>query len=148
MKDVNSAIRKKYFELLSGNLLIDGNPVPVYSDYLPSTLQVSYYLVIQVISNTSIPTKTSHITNTLVQFSIITKDTTANPGKIRDIIAGQIYFIVYPKPNSKISLEPDFQVVFQNLEGDNNFSPLQTDTAIFLNRYITFSHKIYHRQVA
>lgn len=148
MKDVNSAIRKKYFELLNGSLIIDSNAVLVYSDYLPSVVPAAYYVVIQAISNTSIPTKTSHITSTTVQIRIFTKDTIANPGKIRDLIAGQIYFIIYPNPNSKINLEPEFQVVSQQLDNDNNLSPFQTDTAIYLNRFITFSHKIYHRKTA
>lgn len=147
MKDVNGAIRKKYFELLNGHLAVDGSSIPVYSDYLPNVIAADCYVVITVISNSSIATKTSHITDTSVQIGIFTKDTVANPGQKRDDIAGQIYSTIYPKSNSKISLEPDFQVVFMNLDNDNNLSPFQTDTAVYLNRYLTFSHKIYHREV-
>lgn len=147
MKDVNSALRKKYFELLNGHLVIDGQAIPVYSDYIPNVINADCYLIVSIVSSsTAIATKTSHITDTSVQFGIFTKDTVANPGKKRDDIAGQIYSIVFPKPNSKIDLEPEFQVVFMNLENDNNLSALRTDNAVYLNRYITFSHKIYHRQ--
>lgn len=148
MRDVSGPIRKKYFELLNGVLLIDGNPVPVYNKYLPSTVITPWHVVIDTISNVNIPTKTSAISDTSVQLSIFTKDTTANSGKAVDSIADQIYLLIYPTPNSKISLEPDFQVVFQTPSGDNSFGALQTNTSIFLNRFITFSHKIYHRPQA
>ena len=147
MRDVNAAIRKKYYELLNGNLFVDNTAIPVYSDYIPNIVNADCYLIIQVISNTSIVTKTSHITNTSVQFSFFTKDIIANAGKKRDTLVSQFYQIIFPYPNSKIDLEPDFQVVFMNLDNDNNLSPLQTDNAIYLNRYITFSHKIYHREI-
>lgn len=147
MKDVNYPIRKKYFELLNGNLIYNNAAVSVYNKYLPSVISASSYVVINTISNTIIATKNSHITNTSVQLSIFTKDTTANDGKAVDSIADQIYQIIYPTPNSKISLEPDFQVVFMQPENDNSQTALQTNTAIYLNRFITFSHRIYHRNI-
>lgn len=146
MRDVNGPIRKKYFEILNGALVYNSVVIPVYNKYLPNTISAPYYLVIDTISNSNIPTKTSHITNTSVQFSIITKDTTANSGKAVDSIADQIYQIIYPYPNSKISLEPDFQVVFMEPVNDNSQTALQTNTAIYINRFITFAHRIYHRQ--
>lgn len=146
MRDVSGAIRKKYFELLNGVITYDSIAVPVYNKYLPNTITAPYYIVIDTISSVNIATKTSHITDTSVQLSIFTKDTTANSGKAVDYIADQIYQIIWPYPNAKISLEPDFQVVFQTLANDNSQTALQTNTAIYLNRFITFSHKIYHRQ--
>lgn len=145
MRDVSGPIRKKYFELLNGVLLINSNLVPVYDDYIPNTVATPWYVIIEVTSDVEIPTKTSVISDTSVQLSIFTKDTTANSGRAVDSIAGQVYDIIYPTQNSKISLEPEFQVVFMNRSNDTRLRALQTNNAIFINRFITFSHKIYHR---
>lgn len=145
MKDVNKALRKKYYELLNGSLNIENDPVPVYYKYLPNNIDKPYYVIIRTVSNTEISTKQLSNTDTSIQLGIYTKDTVANPGSYADDIAGQIYTIIYPTPQSTIDLEPDFQVAVTKLDNDISPDAIQSNNAVFVNRFITFAHKILHR---
>lgn len=144
MKNVTGAIRKKYYELLNGNLIVDGNPVPVYWKYIPSVISAPYYVLITTVSNRDRSTMQSSNTDTSVRLGIYTRDTTANPGSAADTIADQIFAIIYPTPQSTIDLSPDFQVSVLKQEGDDSPDAFQTDDAIFINRFITFGHIVLH----
>lgn len=147
MKDINRALRKKYFEMLNGNLIINDTAVPVHYKYIPNIIDAPIYVLITTVSNTDISTKQRHMTDTSIQIGIYSKDTIANDGAAVDEIADQIYAIVCPTTLSKIDLMPEFQVVFFNMQSDNSPDAIQTDTSIFVNRFITFSHKVDHRQL-
>lgn len=145
MKDVTKALRKKYFELLNNNVIINGAAVPVYYKYIPNIINTAYYIVLTTVSNTIISTKQSRITDTSLQIGIYTKDTTANAGAIADEIAEQVKDIIIPFPvNNRIDLSPDFQVVVLKPDGDQSPDALQIDDTIFINRFLTFTHKILH----
>lgn len=140
MKNVNTAVRKKLYELL--------NPVvgvPVYYKYIPARIDVDAYVLITAINNNDTGTIHSSDTQTAVQIGIYTKDTQANSGVAADNIADIVYETIYPNPQAKIDLEPDFQNTGINMVSDNCPDVLQTNEAVFLNRFITFRLNIFHR---
>jgi hypothetical protein len=147
MKDVIGALRKKYYQLLNGSITVNSDAVPVYYKYVPNTINKPYYIVLSVISNVDKSTKQTRRTDTSMRVSIFTKDTIANSGSYADQIAEQVKAIITPNPvNNTIDLEPDFQCILIRPEGDVSPDAMQTKDAIFINRFLTFSHEILHRQ--
>jgi hypothetical protein len=147
MKNINKALRKKFFDLLNGAIIISSNAVPVYNKYLPSTVTAPSYIVLRTINNNDTSNFTRNKSNTSLQIGVYTKDTSANDESFCDTIVEQILAIVYPSPSSKIDLMPYFQACCMKL--DNDFSPdaLQFNNAIYINRFLTFSFQVMHQPV-
>lgn len=140
MKEVNKAVRKKIYELL--------NPVvavPVYYKYIPARIDEDAYVLITTINNNDSGTIHSSDTETAVQIGIYTKDTQANAGVTAEDIAAIVYDTLYPNPQATIDLEPAFQNTGLRMVSDNSPDALQTNEAVFINRFITFRLNIFHR---
>lgn len=144
MKNVNKVLRKKCFDLLNGNLTVEGEDVPIYYKYIPNTVDKPFYLIIRTVNNSDHSNFQRNKTNTSIQFGLYSKDTVANSGDAIEEMADQIYSIIYPTSQSKIDLTPDFNAACLKLENDISPDAFQTDNAIFINRFITFSFDILH----
>jgi hypothetical protein len=83
-------------------------------------------------------------TNTVFLINIFTRDTSANPGTLVNTIAAEIYALIYPLPNSVIDLSPDFQNAQLSLANDFSPDAMQTNNAVYINRFISFRAYIYH----
>jgi len=140
MKDVNKAIRKKLYELLSPLV-----GVPVHYKYMPASVDGDAYILITAINNNDTSTMHTSDTATSVQICIYTKDTQANDGNTADDIAQIIYDTIYPNPQAKIDLEPGFQNYGISFVNDVSPDAILTNEAIFINRFITFRFNIMHR---
>lgn len=139
MKDVNSTLRKKLFEMLSA---ISGTPV--YYKYLPSTVSSNAYILITTLTNSDSSTMHSADTDTTIQIGIYTKDSSAESGVTADTIAAGVYELIYPYPGSRIDLGSEFQNCSLRLINDVSPDAIQTKESIFINRFITFRLKIFH----
>lgn len=139
MKDVNTILQQKIFELLQ--------PVtgcPVYYKYLPSVIETNAYMLITTITNVDASTMQTSNTDTTVQISIYTRDSQANPGKLANDIAAVVYAALYPNRQQTIGLEPDFQNCSVALVNDTSPDAISTGNYVFINRFLTFRFNIYH----
>lgn len=137
MKDCNAAIQQKLYDLLSPAV-----GVPVSKGY--SVTDDDAYVLISTINSNDRSTMHSSDTDTVVQLSIYTKDSQANPGDLVNTIAAAIYATIYPNPQSTIDLSPDFQNCVLRLVNDTGEQPILTGTNVFINRFISFRLIILH----
>lgn len=142
MKDVNNILRKKLFDILNGNI-----SASVYNDYLPASINPSAYVIVTWMTSNDNSGMVNANTITSFQLGIYTKDTAANSGQLVNTIAQEIYALIYPEPNSIIDLSPDLQNVTLQLASDDKPMALQTNNAVFINRFLTFRTNIYHKNV-
>lgn len=140
MKDVNSILRLKLYEILTPVV-----GVPVYYKYIPARVDEAAYVLITTINNNDTGTIHTSDTDTSFQVSIYTKDTQANAGVTADNIAANVYETIYPNPQAIIDLEPDFQNTGIRLVNDISPDAILTPDAVFINRFITFRLNIFHR---
>jgi len=140
MKDVNTKLKSKLFEILSGVL-----DVPVYQKYLPANIDASAYVLITTVNNNDTSTMQSADTDTTVQIGIYTKDSQANSGETCDSIASTIYSTIYPSPSSTIDLSPDFQNCGLRLVSDVSPEAILTPTFALINRFISFRLDVFHK---
>ena len=139
MRDVNSVLKQKLYQILSGVL-----DYPVYQKYIPASVDESAYVLITTINNNDTSTMQSNDTDTTVQIGIYTKDSQANAGAACDTIAQTIYETIYPTPDASIDLSPNFQNC--GLKLVNDFSPeaMLTGSFVFINRFLIFRLNIFH----
>jgi|GEM_PF-2953973 hypothetical protein len=140
MKDVNTILRQKIYDLL----ITAVSPVPVYAYYLPATINTPEYITINTIANTDVSTMHSSDTETAVQISIFTKQSQANPGNHINTIAAAIYAALYPDQQTVLNLAPEFQNIGIKMVNDNVTEAIATQNFVFINRFITFRFKIVH----
>lgn len=140
MRDCNTILKTKLYELLSPVV-----GVPVYSKYIPASVIENEYVLITTINSNDASTMHSADTDTTVQISIYTRDSQANPGATADSIAAIIYATLYPTPQSRIDLEPDFHNSVLTLVNDISPDAILTGTEVFINRFLTFRLRILHR---
>lgn len=133
MRDVNSTLRKKIFEMLS--VIPD---TPVYYKYLPSTVDSNAYILITTINSNDSSNMHAANTDTTIQIGIYTKDNLAASGVNADTIAEGVYEILYSSPGSRIDLSPNFQNCSLRLVNDVSPDAIQTNNFILINRFITF----------
>lgn len=140
MKDVNTVLKRKLYELLQPVV-----GVPCFSKYMPSSVTENEYVLITTINSNDTSTMHSADTDTTVQISIYTRDSQANPGEASSTIAGIVYDTIYPTPQSKIDLEPDFHNSVLTLVSDNEPDAILTNNEVFINRFLIFRLRILHR---
>ncbi len=145
MKDINTILKKGYYTALNGNIVINGNAVPVYDQFVTLGEDPDLYVIITAMVGNDRSTKNSSDTLTSIQFAIYNRfagnTTTTNVNSI----ANQIFTLT-----DKIQF-PTIQVTRRNLEIDTTQSggDLSTTASNSTNqyrvveRYLTFSHKIF-----
>jgi hypothetical protein len=140
VKDVNSTLQQKIFELLRPAI-----SYPLYYKYLPAFVKENAYVTISIITNTDASTMQSSDTDTSVLIGIYSRESQANPGQIVNDIAAAVYAVLYPSPQTKIDLMPDFQNCSVSLVNDIVPDAIAGNNFIFINRFLTFRFNIYHR---
>lgn len=139
MKNVNDLLSEKYWQLLS----VEVTPVPVFRDYVPFDLGGSAYLLISAISNTNLSTMQTHDTTTSIQVGIYTRSTTDNNTTQANELATKVYETILPETINQLTVN-GVQVLTTELANDTSPDVFDTGTELFINRFITFNHKINH----
>jgi hypothetical protein len=140
MKDVNTILKQKIFDLL--------RPVisyPLYYKYLPAFVKENAYVTINIITNTDASTMQTSDTDTTILVGIYSRETQANPGQMVNDIAAAVYAVLYPDPQFKLDLSPGFQNCSVSLVNDIIPDAIATNTEILINRFLTFRFNIFHR---
>ncbi len=147
MININTELRQSYYSLLSGNILLNGDPVSVYYGQAPIADPPGNplnYILIPTVYSTAFNDDTFNYTNTVIQLLIVTKRLQNNSGMDADIIAGQILPIIIPNPRDEIVQITSGYVINTTLQNDVVQSGLNDGQLKVLNRNLMFFHKIRH----
>lgn len=145
MRSVNYALRKAYNTALSG-ITYNSAEVPVYYKKLPDNLSPDNYIIFDGISNADISTLHTSDTSTSIRVSIYTRNEKSNNGKACDDIADIVMQRIYPTRQFVLNLSSDnFQMVSTKLTGDNQNDWTQQSQLEYVDRFLTFTHNIFHR---
>ena len=140
MKNINDILTTKYFQLLKAAM----PSTQIFRDYVPTDLGGDVYVLISAINNTDKGTFQTDDTNTTIQVGIYSRTTTDNNGEAVGAIATSVYSAIKPGPLNNISVN-GAQVLTTELVNDVSPAPLDTGSMLFINRFITFQHKIFHQ---
>jgi len=152
MRNVNFALRKAYMAALGDPLQVNVTyptaatiEVPIYYLIAPESETGKYYITLNQVSNSEAGTFSSEKTNTSMQVQIHTWDDNGNAGQYADDIAGAVFAIIKPTPQSVLDMLADnFQMVGTFLDGDNT-DQLDAGNRIDITRILTFRHNILHK---
>lgn len=146
MKDTNWPLRKVYNTRLAG---ITYNTISVRAFYqkAPNDISDNYYIVFAGINNTDVSSKQKADTETSMMVTIHTFEQTYNDGRAADSIAGSIFTALYADPQAaKPDMSADgLQIVTTRLSGDQTQTYNIQGAREYLDRVLTFTHRIYHQ---
>ena len=143
MKDVNYKLRKAYATALTG-LTVNTIAIPVYYLQAPESETGANYIVLTSVANVDDGNFHSTNTQTSMQLQITTWAENANAGKMADDIAGAVFAIIYPTPQSVLDMTADgVQMVGTQLTDDRVTNDRFGDRE-YVTRIITFRHNIFH----
>lgn len=143
MQDINTPLRRAYYALLAGNIIIDGVAVPVRYGMLAQGEQKSNYIIIQKVQSTGFDGDTTNFTTTRITFLIVTKAEKNNSGANADLIAGYLYQLVYTNPQpQEVLLMSGGQVINTKMVYDDVIVGLTDGERVVLNRIIVLEHII------
>lgn len=135
MKDPNSAIRKAYYDLMSGSVSYGGKSVPIYDSFVPE--KASYPRIVfssQSNQDFSAINRYGQENDTTIEIVVRGK----NSLKMIDDIANQVKQILF----SNLDLSPDFGSVVTTLASDIQFALLTQDGQGELVRQITIRNYV------
>lgn len=145
MKSVNYSLRKAYNTALSG-ITYNSVDVPVYYKKLPDYLTPDNYIIFDGVSNNDISTLHTSDTSTSIRVSIYTRNEKSNSGKACDDIAGIVLQRIYPNNQFVLDLSADgFQIISTKLGADNQNDWTTLSQLEYIDRFLVFTHNIYHR---
>lgn len=147
MISVNAELRASYVSLLSGNVLINSQAVPIYYGQVPINnppLNPSNYILINSIFSSGFNDDSFNYTTTTVQLMIVTKALQNNSGADADDIAYQILCIIIPGPEPEVVQITSGQVINTVLSNDLTQTGLNDGQQKVLNRLLFFRHQIRH----
>ena len=145
MRDVNYPAQKSYRIALTG-ITYNGGEVPVYYGEIPDSMSPDAYIVYGGIVNTDASTMNSADTFSLMRVTIHTFQLKYNTGKAAGDIAGQVLARILPTPGFNIDLSPDnMQCVNTQLSNDSTLDYSIINARTYLDRVLTFRHRVFHR---
>lgn len=145
MKSVNYPLRKIYHAALTG---ITYNSVTVRNFYqkAPDDITDNYYIVFSGVSNNDLSSKQKANTGTSIQVTIHTHEMKYNDGRAANEIAQSVFDVIYPTPDTIHDLSGDgLQLVNTKLTGDFEQPYNIQGAREYLDRILTFTHRIYHQ---
>lgn len=145
MRDSNYALRKAYFEALTG-ITFDGKAVPVYYLNIPDDIKANNYIVFGGVTNNDLSTKSSSEQYSTMRVTIHTISPKSNSGEAADNIAGQVYTRLYPDVHFKLDLSAyNLQCYSVEMVNDMIQDYGIVNSTVFIDRIILFRHRIFHR---
>lgn len=139
MIDINYSLRIAYYTALSG---IAG--VPVFYNMVPPNVSPTDYIVYRSITNSDASTMNSSDTDTQITVEIQTFEDGLNPGLSADMIAREVFNRILPNPGATLTLD-GAQMVSTRLLNDITQPPVAQGNRMYVSRFLTFGHKIFHR---
>ena len=106
MKDVNYKLRKSYNTALTG-LTVNSIAIPVYYLQAPESETGANYIIMNNVANVDEGSFSKTNTQTSMQLQVTTWAEGANAGKMADDIAGAVFGIIYPTPQSVLDMSAD-----------------------------------------
>lgn len=144
MKDVNYKLRKAYNTALTG-LTVNSIEIPVYYLQAPESETGANYIIMNNVANVDEGSFSKTNTQTSMQLQVTTWAEGANAGKMADDIAGAVFGIIYPTPQSVLDMSADgVQMVGTFLTDDRVINDRFGDRE-FVTRILTFRHNINHK---
>lgn len=138
MKDINYPLRKAY------NTALETVGIPVYYQFAPNDENSTAYIVFSGIDSNDASTKSSADTDTVIEVRIHTRQDGYINGNSADTYAGLVYDAVYSTQNQVFDLSADgLQMVSTRVQSDNTLDYGVLNNQIFIDRIITFKHKIF-----
>jgi len=139
MQSANYELRKAYTAMFNQHIL----SAPSFYMFAPQTFMENY-IVFSIPNQRDVGTlNQTNMQTVQVQIKICTCSNKTNSGNIVDTIANQIYQLFYYSRTNIIELQFPFQVTSTLLVSDI-ISNYQVDgNLVFIDRIITFEHKIY-----
>lgn len=143
MQDVNTPIRKAYYQLISSNVTLNGLPVEVYDKMAPNDAVYPYIILsTQTDSDDSVKGCQGHDPTILID--VVTGKTGEVSSVDADNISGQILGLINPA-GSRLILTGSLTLIRTQLISDNTIEG-QNGVYKILRRLLRFGHKV-HEQV-
>lgn len=139
MIDINYSLRIAYYTALNG---IAG--VPVFYNMVPPMVSPTDYIVFRSITNSDASTMNSSDTDTQITVEIQTFEDGLNSGLSADMIAREVFNRILPNPGATLTLD-GAQMVSTRLLNDITQPPVAQGNRMYVSRFLTFGHKIFHR---
>ncbi len=139
MIDINYSLRIAYYTALNG---IAG--VPVFYNMVPPMVSPTDYIVFRSITNSDASTMNSSDTDTQITVEIQTFEDGLNSGLSADMIAREVFNRILPNPGATLTLD-GAQMVSTRLLNDTTQPPVAQGNRMYVSRFLTFGHKIFHR---
>jgi len=139
MIDINYSLRIAYYTALNG---IAG--VSVFYNMVPPMVSPTDYIVYRSITNSDASTMNSSDTDTQITVEIQTFEDGLNPGLSADMIAREVFNRILPNPGATLTLD-GAQMVSTRLLNDITQPPVAQGNRMYVSRFLTFGHKIFHR---
>jgi hypothetical protein len=140
--NVTDILIKKYADLLTP--VITDYPVFIDKAIEDIALGANAYVVITASGNSDNSTMQSDDTLTSIQVAIYSRSNTDNNGDAVAAIATIVYNTIKPGPVNTLALS-GVQVLTTEFGSEQNPAPFDTGSQLFINRFITFNHKIFHQ---
>lgn len=139
MIDINYSLRIAYFNALNG---IAG--VPVFYNIVPPNVSPDQYIIFRSITNTDASTCNSSDINTQITVEIQTWDDGLNSGLNADMVAREVFTRILPNQGATLTLD-GAQMISTRLLNDTTQPPINQGNRAYVQRVITFGHKIFLR---
>lgn len=144
MVDVNTPVRKGYFQRINGAVMLNGQPVPVHDTFAPNSADYPY-IILSTQTDTGGGTKQSQSHESTLLVDIVTGFTGGATRMQADLIATQVLTLINPlKTAEQIDVGPDLQIISTRLLSDNTVDA-QVGTYKIIRRLLRFGHNIYEK---
>jgi len=140
MIDINYSLRSAYFSAL--NHCVAG--VPAFYQAVPGNQSPDQYIVFRSISSTDSSTCNTSDTETQITVEIHTFTDGTNSGLQADLVAREVFNRVLPNPSGILTID-GAQIVSTRLLNDVVQDAVSEGNRVYVSRYLTFGHKIFHR---
>ncbi len=144
MVDVNTPVRKGYFQRLNGAVMFDGQLVRVCDTFAPNNVDYPY-IILSTQGDTGDSTKQSQSHDATLLVDIVTGFTGGATRIPVDTIAGQILLLINPaRTSDQIDVGPDLKIINTRLLSDSTVDA-QVGPYKIIRRLLRFGHSIYEK---
>lgn len=143
MIDVKTPLRRAYYSLLNGAIMLNSNPVTIADDTTPMGDASNIYVIMQHQGGPSKNNFGAFITTEKMILEIVSKGSSRVDTEVIDNIAGQILNLVCPSPSAN-GLPPQngLQIINVFLSDDRYLGYQVSKTNTLKRRILTFTHTV------
>lgn len=145
MKSVNFPLRKIYYAAFA-SISYNSTAIKSYYQKAPDDITDQDYIVYDGITNNDVSSKQNSDTETSIKVTIHSFRTKYNDGQSVDEIAQQVFNAIYPNKQTRPDMSADgLQIVTTRLQSDFTTNYNVQNSREYVDRVLTFSHRIYHQ---